>query len=535
MASAHNRKRACAEGKPRGRSNFPPDFWENLSKVPLTRRALRELDRRNSTRPVPGPAAPAVYTTELARFARHGGPDLCHLRGCPEPKGAVHTMASSSSSASSNRRTKSTKSAKATNVSSNTKPTSAYDDAFEQHAIDNSIYPEGYEHPDGRRTPEPDNIDQLRLELAAARASLSPSQFPDSAFRNFKKKNNTASESTVKRNVIPIIAGNADIPNEGDLHFTNIESMTGGLTVKAVPDFFDGARLGDIHPRIRDEKEEGNLNKLIIPTKHASAPVAPNFFLETKAPRGGADVAQRQAMLDGAIGARAMHVLQNYSKEKPAYDGNAYTYSSTYHAGTLTLYVHHATPPTVHGGRAEYHMTQVNAFAMTSDRDTFVRGATAFRNARDNAQKHRDSFIQAANAWASRSEVGAPPEAEITVAVAEQCEESTDEFVDCEDYPGLQDVGAKDHVASGDVDERPALPLYLSTEDEEPSQESTSLGVEPDMSFATSFASSFSHSRTGSKRTKSPCSPPSNSQPRKKAGHARARLDDRRGPQCTYN
>jgi hypothetical protein len=218
--------------------------------------------------------------------------------------------------------------------------------------IDNGIYPEGYEYPDGRLTPEPENMDQVRFELLAARASLSPSQFPDSAFRNFKKKNKTASESTVKRNVIPIIAGNSDISNEGDLHFTNIEPMTGGPIVKAVPDFFDGARAGDIHNKIRNADEEGNLNKLIIPTKHASAPVAPNFFLETKAPRGGADVALRQALHDGAIGARAMHALQNYGTEEPLFDGNAYTYSSTYHAGTgtLQLYAHHNTPLTAPGG-----------------------------------------------------------------------------------------------------------------------------------------------------------------------------------------
>ncbi|KAK3338037.1 hypothetical protein B0H65DRAFT_542475 [Neurospora tetraspora] len=501
MANAHNRKRAPADDvsqehrpykkiKSRGRlygpSNFPPEFWDNLSKVPLTRRALRELDRRNSTRPAPGPAAPAVYTTDLARFARHGGPDLRRLRGCPEPKGAVRTMASSRSTSSS-RRTKSAKSTKATDVASKTKPTSAYDDAFELHAIDNGIYPEGYEHPDGRRTPEPNNIDQLLLELAATRASLSPSQFPDSAFRDFKKKHKTASESTVKYNIIPIIAGNTNIPNKRDLHFTNIQSITGGLTVKAVPDFFDGARLGDVHPKIRNEGEEGNLNKLIIPTKHTSAPVVPNFFLEIKAPKGGADVAQRQALHDGAIGSRAMHALMNYGKEEPAYDSNAYTYSSTYHAGTgtLQLYAHHVTPPAVPRGRPEYHMTQVKAFAMTNDLNIFVQGATAFRNARDHAQRHRGSFIQAANARARQSDVETSPEAEITVVIADKNEESTDEFVDCEDYHGSQAVGTEDYTAPEDVEE-PALPQDLCAEDEEPSQ-GLFVSLRPQVNFPRRF------------------------------------------------
>ncbi len=66
-----------------GPPNFPPEFWDNLSKVWLTRRALRELDRRNNAQPPSAPvaSAPAVFTSDLARFSRHGGPNLRHLRG----------------------------------------------------------------------------------------------------------------------------------------------------------------------------------------------------------------------------------------------------------------------------------------------------------------------------------------------------------------------------------------------------------------------------------------------------------------------
>ncbi|EFX06348.1 hypothetical protein CMQ_6669 [Grosmannia clavigera kw1407] len=63
------------------RRNFPPTFWDSLSRVPLTRRALGELDRRNSIRGAPGPAELTASTADLVRFARHGGADLRHLRG----------------------------------------------------------------------------------------------------------------------------------------------------------------------------------------------------------------------------------------------------------------------------------------------------------------------------------------------------------------------------------------------------------------------------------------------------------------------
>ncbi len=69
-------------------------YWDSLSKVWLTRRALDELDRRNRQRAssVRPPVARSLdlgdepgrlenLSTQLKRFARHGGPDLRDLGG----------------------------------------------------------------------------------------------------------------------------------------------------------------------------------------------------------------------------------------------------------------------------------------------------------------------------------------------------------------------------------------------------------------------------------------------------------------------
>ena len=52
-----------------------------------------------------------------------------------------------------------------------------------------------------------------------------------------------------------------------------------------------------------------------------------------------------------------MHSLQNYRRDEPIYNGNAYTLSSTYHDGHLKMYTHYLSKPTTPGGRPEYHMT----------------------------------------------------------------------------------------------------------------------------------------------------------------------------------
>ena len=72
-------------------SGYPPQFWDTLSKVRLTRRALREIDRRSAqSRSAPVMNVTGTATSRrilrsdshrLEKFAKDGGPDLSTLRG----------------------------------------------------------------------------------------------------------------------------------------------------------------------------------------------------------------------------------------------------------------------------------------------------------------------------------------------------------------------------------------------------------------------------------------------------------------------
>jgi hypothetical protein len=65
--------------------DWPPAFWDNLSKLFITPRALREFDRRTSfLRPSfnllsCGGIVSHQHLLELERFAKHGGPCLDDL------------------------------------------------------------------------------------------------------------------------------------------------------------------------------------------------------------------------------------------------------------------------------------------------------------------------------------------------------------------------------------------------------------------------------------------------------------------------
>ncbi|RSL91660.1 hypothetical protein CDV31_015421 [Fusarium ambrosium] len=474
---------------------YPPEFWDRLSKIPLIHSAVEELERRTCTRPsCPSPPTePAqdltpAATGELARFSRHGGPDLRDLRGYP-PATSSHRPAGAMSSSSRSRATKSTDptTLPTTSGTTKTKSTTPYNRGFEQHMTDYKVHPIYSSQEPG--------LEEVIAAMAIPRPSLSPSRFSNGAFRTFQESNARAKdEDDVLADVIPTITGprQANHPFSRNTVFGNLEPLTDGTIVPAKPDIYYGAYPEELDRTIRDQ-----LAGHIIPSTMQDKPIAPNFFIEVKGPDGSAAVAIRQARYDGAIGCRAIHTLQNHGKEEPEYDGNAYTFSSTYHDGQLKLYAHHVAAPTTPEGRLEYHMTQVKGYAMTSDRDTFVQGATAFRNARDMAKQYRDNVIREANATASQARTAAT-QADVTgpheddISTPHEPHE-LHEPVDPAQYITLQDADGElqQHIAETsfydfeDDGEAPPVSNYLYTEDDSQEASQEPRGPESFQAFET--------------------------------------------------
>ncbi|PLB46543.1 hypothetical protein P170DRAFT_448394 [Aspergillus steynii IBT 23096] len=382
MSKHQHRPRKCRVLHP------PPLFWDRLSRLWLTKSALREVHRRSTLlspiqEPSPSPDifAPeflrncsATTLRELKQFSHCGGPDTSDLRGGLAPD---------------------------TEIKTKTGNTTVYDAHFESHIIDHGVFLSSSTYPDGVEPSEPANLDEIRTRLRARRPSLDlSSQSLQKEYKEFCRLNDKAtSEQLVLKDILPILEGKktACFQTGGGHLFNNLAPLTDGTLANAKPDLYYGATPNQLNADIRKQ-----LNDQIMPSNKSNRPVAPNLFVEMKGNEGSVPAVHRQACYDGALGARSMHSLQQYGNETglDRYDNNAYTLEFTYHTGTLGMYVTHPTRPRLQGdpGRqTDYVMTKIGKWALDGDSETYKHGSITFRNARDLAQEYRDEFIKRAN------------------------------------------------------------------------------------------------------------------------------------------
>lgn len=210
-----------------------------------------------------------------------------------------------------------------------------------------------------------------------------------------------------------------------------------------------------------------------------------------------------------------MHALRNYFQTEPIYDGNAYSFSSTYLDGQFKLYAHYLTAPTRPGQRPDYHTTQLDAYALTGRDEVRLEGTGAFRSLRVLAKRYRDAFIETANARARKYMAVAEAEAEAHVGLARTTDEQQEggsspaDFFDCELFAEPEDGGVSQDANVG-------LTIFHHGYNENHSQEPFDTEV-PTKSFASRFTSAVSGGPLApfDSEPKLPHSPPSPSSVRR--------------------
>ncbi|KAL9618420.1 MAG: hypothetical protein Q9160_006861 [Pyrenula sp. 1 TL-2023] len=415
MHDSHIRRRTKQQSQFNQTDFQPPSsYWDNLSKIWLTKGALKELDRRNNIlnehsslcqrerRPLIQDLAECdkdqrtvseilrIYSADdvkgLKRFSRLGGIEpvnpLEHSRRLP----TAHASTSKNKGAPNT----------VTDSTIKTKNTGPYSRNFEQVLIDYGVFLPFYEYTDGEEPAEPDNLDEIKQRLKQPRSSLSPPRFTDKDFKKFQKAvmNAKKPEQTTK-SVVPIIEGDSQATNHvcGKINFGNLHGLTEGCTLTpGNPDLYDGANSGHLKRRVWN-----TLKNTIIPSTQDNLPIAPNFFLHVKARDGNEAVAIRQAVYDGALGERGQLNLRSYGQKEFNFDNNAHTITSTSLHSTLSMYTVYTARTKSLNSRQEYYTHLIGSWAINGGIQSFQNGAAAFRNLRDWAKEQRDEAIAFAN------------------------------------------------------------------------------------------------------------------------------------------
>ncbi|PTU18073.1 hypothetical protein P175DRAFT_0347841 [Aspergillus ochraceoroseus IBT 24754] len=346
----------------------PPLFWDNLTKLYLTKGALRESNRRNQHKfrsprqralaisyisaPVFLRDCSAACLQGVRQLSRRGGPDLSDIRGhLPPPHFYQYSLYPTKYDSQPSTPPATTPSSSSSSSSSST---AVYDVHFQDHLVRHGIYPppspSASSDPDGTAaataTParRPANWAELQHRL---HIPLPADSSLDQAYTRFRRLSAAAYPKHLPlQHLLSILEGTpqpralASSGGGSGRVFTNLAPLTDGTLPPARPDFY-----------------------------HAS----PGGFA-TAAAGGG----------DG--------------------DGRAYTFAVTYRAGQLRVYcVHVQSRPGQGAQQSDYVVTLVGEWALDGQaaggdaRSCFRAGVAAYRNARELAREYREGILGLAN------------------------------------------------------------------------------------------------------------------------------------------
>lgn len=377
----------------------PPNLYDHLAHIRLEPQALDEFNRRNALLPQLTPFAPESSSetllaslplrrgevpAELQQFARLGGPDLTDLRGYTRPV-SIPSLNTESLDMSQQKR-KSDAQENENPDKKKSKKSNAYDDNFETFLLDRNVNGEIMEL-------EPSNFADLKETLAEERLDMSPTNFTNDKLKKLISdiKNDTRNEGGVEDKIVTVIRGDADYPTAKGQACTAWIPLTEDVQLaRAEPDYYDGLKPHKDNALLRK-----HLSHLIVPAPNMN-PFLANFFFEVKGPKGILEGARRQAMYDGAYGARGMYFTGVIAEEKEL-TKKAVTFSAIYASGVLKLFAHFILRPNEKDNVLHYHMTLLDSFLLDNSLEQAREAITSFRNLRDHAAPARADLAERAS------------------------------------------------------------------------------------------------------------------------------------------
>ncbi|KAG6363818.1 hypothetical protein INS49_008921 [Diaporthe citri] len=311
-----------------------------------------------------------------------------------------------------------------------------YHRGFSQHLLDHNIFPVEYESLDGKEPEPPDNMGEIEFELGTIRA-LEPAD----DFRRLRTRYRQVSNEDDALKLLDFLQGdNVALLRSHVIRqkqkMSNLAPLTDGNIVPGNPDRAYGAPATELDKSIRLE-----LDDLVVPTCDKDF-ICPNFVVHVKSDRGDETIARTQAAYDGALAARGMQALWDFSDRPgiasgiqtsggdtggstrggrsdsltdsdPSHQGSARvarvarTITCTWTNGVLRMYATYcevypdsreeATSGNLEAELPKYVPSHIGSWIMTAKENQFREGLAAYRNGLDWAKRQRDIVISRAN------------------------------------------------------------------------------------------------------------------------------------------
>ncbi|CEJ84331.1 hypothetical protein VHEMI03446 [[Torrubiella] hemipterigena] len=301
-------------------------YFEEFPTLPITANFLRVMGRRKDLTidRTPFYDKPMI-PMDLARYVRHGGPDMSHCLGLSYDS---------------------------------VPPQPLYDDeeaklvwshqfyaqdVFKYMKLNAIVFDEGQDF---------HHVNQARLsqELAGRITNLKgalPAELPAQLHKACEEA--LEDEAQDYSGVIQALVGDENILSGRNVLFDGLSPITECCPLTPRPALYDGSEPSTLQALLK----QPGADKVLMPSLDGKQPAAPNFFLEIAPPQPVSKIFSHiKAQYVGTYGVRAMEFLKNYGKEKPVYGGNAYVFSAVfgvedYH---LDIFLHYQLAADPDGG-----------------------------------------------------------------------------------------------------------------------------------------------------------------------------------------
>lgn len=369
---------------------FAPRFWQDLSRIDVTRSAIFEVDARSDADVLARQEDPIPHegpVPTLLQFAKRGGPDMSSLCSRPTCYGTEYTR----------RWTRPVDSTLA-------RFTDVINWSFERHLLDHNIH----------TTDSPSDVFPSNfLELQEALAS--PNIDPDTPLPRWTGLSDAALTVVQRRLQVqrvtddhhndfwqgsyPILISWDELDKDKEfVTFRGVTPLTKPYIIGPKPDYFDGVEPEKLHVLLRNN---ASLRGMINTDGNDSRYVLPNFFIEE-------GYQTQNIIYAGAFGARAMHTLaqvsprlRNIAHRHPQpyahkYFSSADTFSVHLDRQFIIIYVHFLGTPLPGMTEPEYHHALLGRWDI-GDLGNLRTALLAVHNVRTIARIFRSNLLRQAN------------------------------------------------------------------------------------------------------------------------------------------